>query len=77
MESQAWRLDGLCAQTDPEAFFPETGQSLQPAKRICMTCPVREQCLRYALENDERFGVWGGLSIAQRARLKRPNRAAA
>ena len=67
----AWQADALCAQTDPEAFFPEKGGSTRDAKRICTTCDVRDQCLEYALQNDERFGIWGGLSERERRKLKR------
>lgn len=41
----AWQTDALCAQTDPEAFFPEKGGSTRDAKRVCESCPVREECL--------------------------------
>ncbi|WP_105566906.1 WhiB family transcriptional regulator [Microbacterium halophytorum] len=67
----AWQTDALCSQTDPEAFFPEKGGSTRDAKRICSTCEVRQQCLEYALSNDERFGIWGGLSERERRKLKR------
>lgn len=67
--SQPWMEDGVCNQTDPEVFFPERGNSNRDAKRVCMGCPVREQCLEYALENVERYGVWGGLSERQRRPL--------
>lgn len=67
----AWQAQALCAQTDPEAFFPEKGGSTREAKAICAQCEVRVQCLEYALENDERFGIWGGLSERERRRLKR------
>lgn len=66
-----WQERALCAQTDPEAFFPEKGGSTREAKKICEVCPVRAECLAYALENDERFGIWGGLSERERRRLKR------
>ncbi len=66
-----WQTDALCAQTDPEAFFPEKGGSTRDAKRICTSCDVRDQCLEYALHNDERFGIWGGLSERERRKLKR------
>ena len=61
----------LCAQTDPEAFFPEKGGSTREAKRVCLSCDVRGECLEYALAHDERFGIWGGLSERERRRLKR------
>ena len=67
----AWQERALCAQTDPEAFFPEKGGSTRKAKRVCATCEVREECLEYALANDERFGIWGGLSERERRKLKR------
>lgn len=68
---EQWQDRALCAQTDPEAFFPEKGGSTREAKRICMGCEVRDECLEYALANDERFGIWGGLSERERRRLKR------
>jgi WhiB family redox-sensing transcriptional regulator len=67
---ESWRLDGLCAETDPEAFFPEKGGSTRDAKRVCAGCPVRSECLEYALGNDERFGIWGGLSERERRRVR-------
>ena len=67
----SWQEQSLCAQTDPEAFFPEKGGSTREAKRICVGCEVRSQCLGYALAHDERFGIWGGLSERERRRLKR------
>ncbi len=70
-EAEQWQERALCAQTDPEAFFPEKGGSTREAKRICMGCEVRDECLEYALANDERFGIWGGLSERERRRLKR------
>ena len=69
--TQEWQEQALCAQTDPEAFFPEKGGSTREAKRICQACAVRDECLEYALLNDERFGIWGGLSERERRRLKR------
>jgi WhiB family redox-sensing transcriptional regulator len=66
-----WQDRALCAQTDPEAFFPEKGGSTREAKRICQGCEVRPECLEYALHKDERFGIWGGLSERERRRIKR------
>ena len=70
-EEMTWQENALCAQTDPEAFFPEKGGSTREAKRICVGCEVKAECLAYALSNDERFGIWGGLSERERRRLKR------
>ncbi|PMC76528.1 MULTISPECIES: WhiB family transcriptional regulator [unclassified Brachybacterium] len=67
----SWHERALCAQTDPEAFFPEKGGSTREAKKVCVSCEVRQECLEYALENDERFGIWGGLSERERRKLKR------
>jgi WhiB family transcriptional regulator, redox-sensing transcriptional regulator len=69
--AQAWQDRALCAQTDPEAFFPEKGGSTREAKKVCRACEVRSDCLEYALTHDERFGIWGGLSERERRRLKR------
>jgi WhiB family redox-sensing transcriptional regulator len=69
-DAQSWQEQALCAETDPEAFFPEKGGSTRDAKRVCTGCPVRAQCLEFALENDERFGIWGGLSERERRRLR-------
>ncbi len=66
-----WQERALCAQTDPEAFFPEKGGSTREAKRVCLACEVRSECLEYALANDERFGIWGGLSERERRRVKK------
>jgi WhiB family redox-sensing transcriptional regulator len=70
-EAQEWQERALCAQTDPEAFFPEKGGSTREAKKICTDCEVKAECLEYALANDERFGIWGGLSERERRRLRR------
>jgi WhiB family redox-sensing transcriptional regulator len=70
-EELGWQERALCAQTDPEAFFPEKGGSTREAKAVCLTCEVREACLEYALRHDERFGIWGGLSERERRKLKR------
>lgn len=72
-----WMRAGLCAQTDPGAFYPAMGQPSAPAKRVCTECPVASDCLAYALEHNERFGVWGGLSERERRPLVRALRATA
>ena len=66
-----WQQQALCAQTDPDEFFPEKGGSTKQAKRMCGRCDVKDRCLEYALDNNERFGVWGGLSERERRRLMR------
>jgi WhiB family redox-sensing transcriptional regulator len=67
----SWQERALCAQTDPESFFPEKGGSTREAKKVCLTCEVRSDCLDYALAHDERFGIWGGLSERERRRLRK------
>ncbi|WP_406864025.1 WhiB family transcriptional regulator [Streptomyces sp. HUAS MG47] len=67
----SWREDALCAQAGPEFFFPAPGSSTREAKLLCGACEGRLACLEYALRNDERFGVWGGLSEKERLRLRR------
>jgi WhiB family redox-sensing transcriptional regulator len=84
-----WQRDGACHQADQSVFFaPDTpgepraerSRRIMAAKRVCAQCPVLEPCRDYALENREEFGVWGGLSEADRrnliaARRRTPERA--
>lgn len=73
-KSEDWRDDALCAQVDPDLWFPEAGQTGAQARKLCRSCEVREECLEYALEHDERYGIWGGLSERARYKLKRNGR---
>ncbi|MEI5097473.1 WhiB family transcriptional regulator [Streptomyces sp. PmtG] len=66
-----WQEQALCAQTGSDFFFPDPGSSVREAKTICRMCDMRTACLAYALEHDERFGVWGGLSEKERLNLRR------
>jgi hypothetical protein len=69
-----WKDRALCAETDPEAFFPGKGGSTALAKRVCAACEVRAECLQDALDRREPFGIWGGKSERERRRLgKLPN----
>ena len=70
-EELPWADRARCLEAEPDTFFPEKGGSTREAKRICATCTVRQECLEYALANDERFGIWGGLSERERRRVKR------
>lgn len=72
-----WRLQALCAQADAAQFFPDKGQSPLAALKICADCPVRVECLNFAMENDERFGVWGGMTERGRRQLRRERQEAA
>lgn len=67
---EPWMADAVCAQTDPELFFPELGGSTREAKTICARCSTRLRCLEFALEHNE-VGVWGGLSNMERAKLRK------
>jgi WhiB family transcriptional regulator, redox-sensing transcriptional regulator len=73
----SWMDLASCAESDPEAWFPEKGGSVREAKAICMTCPVRANCLEYALDHREAFGIWGALSEHERRAVARQRRDAA
>jgi WhiB family redox-sensing transcriptional regulator len=60
----------LCRQVSPELFFPDPAENPTAAVKVCNLCLVRAECLQYALDFDERFGVWGGLTAYQRVRLR-------
>jgi hypothetical protein len=68
---EPWVAEGICSQVDGDSFFPEKGGSANAAKKVCQECPVAVQCLQYALDHDERWGIWGGHSEPERRRLKR------
>jgi WhiB family transcriptional regulator, redox-sensing transcriptional regulator len=68
-----WTDLALCAETDPEAFFPEIGQSARTAQQVCGACDVRAECLEYALKHAIRHGVWGGMSERERHKLLPPD----
>jgi WhiB family redox-sensing transcriptional regulator len=70
-EDLSWQDRAVCAEIGGDFWFPEKGGSTREPKQVCRACPVRAECLEYALEHDERFGVWGGLSERERRRLKR------
>lgn len=72
-----WMHDGNCRHHPPETFFPADGVGVIVAQRICETCPVRERCLDYALEERIEHGVWGGESERGRRRILKRRRAAA
>lgn len=71
-----WVLAARCASADPEAWFPRKGAPpVEAVLRVCKRCPVRDDCLEFALSNDLDYGVWGGLTAMQRRRLKKKRRA--
>ena len=74
---RAWTEYAACTQTDPEAFFPESGREYEDAitaKEICAECPVRRACLRWAIEHHEVYGIWGGMGILARNTYARTHR---
>ncbi|RAJ61724.1 transcription factor WhiB [Streptomyces sp. Amel2xB2] len=60
-----------CAEVETELFFNDRPADIELAKDICASCPVRAACLERALENNEQFGVFGGLTANQRRALRR------
>lgn len=67
-----WMKDGACAGVSRDIFFPEDFQLPDPAaKRLCARCDVRELCLTWALEHDEEYGIWGGLTPEEREAITR------
>ena len=66
-----WVEQAACAGVDPALFFPDRGASLADARQVCAGCPVRVECLEYALEAGEKFGVWGGTSEKERRAMRR------
>ncbi|MEO7397249.1 MAG: WhiB family transcriptional regulator, partial [Ilumatobacteraceae bacterium] len=71
IQDMSWADLGRCAGIDPEVFFPGRGQDAAPAKALCRECPVRRQCLTWALQTGQKHGIWGGMTDNQRRRLKR------
>lgn len=66
-----WRIHGNCVGVDPEVFYPERGKPTKQAKEICSKCIVQKHCALEALENNEKHGIWGGLSERERRRIRR------
>lgn len=64
-----WMARGRCADKPPATFFPSDGVGVEVAKRICEECPVKSECLEFALDNRIDHGVWGGTSERQRRRI--------
>lgn len=74
-ETAHWHRAAACRHADPELFFPEgtAGPALrqaEEAKRVCMACPVRADCLGWALRHGVDFGVWGGKDPEQRRAMR-------
>ena len=65
-----WMRHAACRHHPTRLWFPERGEPTHPAKNICNTCPVRQQCLDYALEIPNCVGIWGGTSGRQRREIR-------
>lgn len=72
-----WMARGNCRDEPPSRFFPSDGVGVELARRICKTCPVKEPCLEYALQERVDHGVWGGASERERRRILKRRRDAA
>ena len=70
-DEPTWHDFANCLGVDPDLFFPERGASTKEAKEVCRGCVVRDDCLEYALQNGEKFGIWGGMSERERRRIRR------
>jgi WhiB family redox-sensing transcriptional regulator len=66
----AWAVAAACRDADPDLFFPESMEDAGPAKRVCAGCPVALECFRFALDTEQRWGVWAGTTPKQRTRLR-------
>ena len=72
-----WMARGSCRTVEPSVFFPSDGVGVEVARQICQTCPVKQQCLEYAIHHRIDHGVWGGASERERRRIARRRRVAA
>jgi WhiB family transcriptional regulator, redox-sensing transcriptional regulator len=77
---EEWLDAGACRTEDPELFFPITAsgpsaQQIEAAKAVCHRCGVQDQCLHYALESHQSYGVWGGTSEEERGHMSPPRAA--
>lgn len=69
-----WMASGNCRDESPSLFFPSDGVGVEVARRVCEDCPVRVECLEYALASGIDHGVWGGASERERRRIARRRR---
>lgn len=63
-----WRSEANCRDSDPDIFFPESKDRryAEEALKVCHGCEVKEDCLDHAIENDEKYGIWGGMTPVER-----------
>jgi len=67
----SWQDQSSCRGANAELFFPERGASTRKAKAICMACDARVECLEFAIQQSEKFGIWGGLSERERRKIRK------
>ncbi|MFZ0664777.1 MAG: WhiB family transcriptional regulator, partial [Acidimicrobiales bacterium] len=65
-----WRRFALCLQFEPELWFSYEPEDGVKAVRVCSECPVRLDCLGWAIAHNEIFGIWGGISARKRTRIR-------
>ncbi len=65
-----WRARALCAHSDPELWFAVGALEHRLAKKMCRACPVRKECLAYAMDSYVDDGIWGGLTERERRWLR-------
>lgn len=65
-----WHKDGACRGLDASMFHPLRGEDTKRAKKVCSACPVKAECLAYALCGFEKHGIWGGLSERERRTIR-------
>jgi WhiB family redox-sensing transcriptional regulator len=73
-DEYAWMFQARCRGINPAEFFPSDGTGVETAQRVCAGCPVRVECLEYALLHRIEHGVWGGASERERRRILRRRR---
>jgi WhiB family redox-sensing transcriptional regulator len=71
VDDLSWQDYSNCRGADANLFFPERGASTRKAKAICTACEVRAECLEFAIQQGEKFGIWGGLSERERRRIRK------
>lgn len=71
MPTEDWRARGSCSKVDPNLWFAVGALEHKVAKRICRACPVRGECLSYAMDAPVDHGIWGGLTERERRRWRR------
>lgn len=71
LEERPWAVYSACREADPEIFFAATRADERAALAVCSTCAVADECLQFAIETRERFGVWGGTNERERRKMLR------